>query len=165
MPTVNELLQTLPQIGTLDWIGIRPARNIEMEVREQAYLEPGKGITEDRFKGKLNSKRQVTIIQKEHLAVIAGLLHVNLISATLLRRNLVFSGINVLALKDQYFCVGDVILKGTGLCHPCSKMEKVFGSGGYNAIRGHGGITAKVITSGHIYLFDEVKFIGSSIPD
>lgn len=36
-------------------------------------------------------------------------------------------------------------------------MEETFDPGGYNAIRGHGGITAKVIQSGQINLNDVVS--------
>ena len=35
-------------------------------------------------------------------------------------------------------------------------MEKTLGEGGYNAVRGHGGITAKVVASGQISISDKV---------
>jgi MOSC domain-containing protein YiiM len=79
----------------------------------------------------------------------------------LLRRNLVVSGINLLALQRAQFRIGSVVLEGTGPCHPCSRMEAALGPGGYNAMRGHGGITAKVITPGEIKVGDAVAFVQS----
>ena len=74
------------------------------------------------------------------------------ITPELLRRNLVIKGINLLALKNQKFRIGNAVFQTTGLCHPCSRMEAILGAGGYNAMRGHGGLTAQVLKSGLITL-------------
>ena len=95
-------------------------------------------------------KRQVTLIQAEHLSVIAALAGLETVTPEHLRRNVVVSGLALLALKDKRFRIGDVLLEGTGECHPCSRMEEAFGPGGYNAVRGHGGITARVLEGGLI---------------
>ena len=76
-----------------------------------------------------------------------------------LRRNLVISGINLLAFSERQFQIGEVILEMTGKCHPCSRMEENLGAGGYNAMRGHGGITTKVIKGGKIKTGDEIYLI------
>jgi MOSC domain-containing protein YiiM len=74
----------------------------------------------------------------------------------LLRRNIVVSGINLQALKEQQFKIGEAVLFGTGNCPPCSRMEENLGPGGYCAMRGHGGITAYVLQPGKICLGDSV---------
>jgi MOSC domain-containing protein YiiM len=83
----------------------------------------------------------------------------DVIDPVLLRRNIVVQGLNLLALKEKKFQVGSAILEMSGLCHPCSRMEQLFGPGGYNIMRGHGGITARVITSGWIMVGDSVTVI------
>jgi len=152
------LLNTLPQAGRVAWIGIRPARSEAMTALDEVQVSPGKGLEGDRFSGRLESARQVTLIQHEHLAVIGACLGREPIEAGLLRRNIVVSGINLLALKDKRFRIGSVLLEFTGPCHPCSKMERVLGPGGYNAMRGHGGITARVHEGGIVRLADEVCY-------
>ena len=150
------LLDTLPQVGRVEWIGIRPSRKEPMLALEAVQLSVESGVEGDRFNGRSSSTRQVTLIQQEHLAVIAACLHRETIEPELLRRNIVISGINLLALKDKTFRLGDALLEFTGLCHPCSKMERQLGAGGYNAMRGHGGITARVLESGAVRLQDTV---------
>lgn len=151
------LLDTLPQVGTVIWIGIRPERRTPLQSVNQVLAREGAGLEGDHFAGKAQSKRQVTLISAEHIAAVASMLHREEINPGLLRRNIVVKGINLLALKDKKFKIGEAILEMSGLCHPCSRMEKNLGSGGYNAMRGHGGITARIIQGGIIRVEDEVK--------
>jgi MOSC domain-containing protein YiiM len=154
--SLQDLFDTLPQIGKVTWIGIRPERKAPMLEPSSVEAIAGKGLSGDRYSSK-NGKRQVTLIQGEHLVAIASIVDRDEVHPALLRRNLVVTGINLLALKDKQFRVGSALLEYTGLCHPCSAMETTFGAGGYNAVRGHGGINARILESGNIELNDEVK--------
>lgn len=156
--SLHALFKTLPQVGAVQWIGIRPEKKAPMNIVQSVHAIAQRGLEGDRYKSK-NGKRQVTLIQGEHLVAIASMLHRDTIDPALLRRNLVITGINLLALKDKQFFVGDALLEYTGLCHPCSAMEATFGAGGYNAVRGHGGITARIIESGLIRCGDALRAV------
>ena len=93
--------------------------------------------------------------------MIAALAGVPMVTPQQLRRNLVIAGINLLALKGQRFQIGEVILEGTAPCAPCSKMETALGPGGFNAMRGHGGLCARVLQGGMIRLGDTVSMLQS----
>ncbi len=125
---------------------------------ESVQINPDEGLEGDRFGGRPGNPRQVTLIQQEHLKVVAACLQRETIPPSLLRRNIVVSGINLLALKDKSFRIGDAVLEYSGLCHPCSQMESQLGAGGYNAMRGHGGITARVAAGGLVRLEDKVAY-------
>jgi MOSC domain-containing protein YiiM len=153
--TISRLEKSLPQTGRLDWIGLRPARDADMSIAETAQVTVSDGLVGDRG---VSAKRALTLIQAEHLSVIASLLGKNhSIHPQLLRRNLVVSGINLLALRRRRFCIGSVLLEGTAPCAPCSKMEAALGPGGWNAMRGHGGIYAAVVEGGDISVGDPVE--------
>lgn len=127
-----------------------------MHIVKTARLDPDKGVIGDRYDGR-SGTRHVTLIQHEHLGAIARFLGLDAVSPDQLRRNIVVSGINLLALKDRRFRLGEALLETTGECHPCSRMEEVFGTGGYNAVRGHGGITARVLEGGDVKLGDRLN--------
>ena len=135
--------------GLVEWIGLRPARRGDMQVVDVAILDAHSGIVGDRYAGR-SGNRQVTLIQSENLAAIAAHLGLDCVLPGQLRRNVVVSGLNLLALKDRPFRLGTALLQMTGDCHPCSRMEEIFGPGGYNAVRGHGGITARVLEAGEV---------------
>lgn len=154
MINLNDLFQNYPQQGVVTWIGIRPQKQMPMlEINEVKVLE--NRLEGDHYKGGLISKRHVTIIQQEHITAVSSFL-LKEITPDLLRRNIVVKGINLLALKDKTFKIGDATFKMTGLCEPCSRMEKNLGKGGYNAMRGHGGITARIISTGGIRIGDSL---------
>ena len=155
---LQDLLDTLPQVGRVEWIGIRPSTGEPMISLETVLINLDKGCEGDRFSGRSGNPRQVTLIQQEHLHVISACLKREPIPPSLLRRNIVVSGINLLALKDKSFCIGDAVLEFSGHCHPCSRMEQHLGAGGYNAMRGHGGITANVCEAGLVRLNDKVFY-------
>jgi len=143
------LLDTLPQRGSVVWLGSRPQRRAPLRECTTLELDPVQGVVGDHYAGR-SGKRQVTLIQAEHIEVVSRLLAHEAIPPALLRRNVVIAGINLLALRQRRFRIGDVVLEGTGACHPCSRMEEALGAGGYNAMRGHGGITARVLSAGWI---------------
>jgi MOSC domain-containing protein YiiM len=143
--------------GRLAWIGLRPERRAPMVTASEARLEPGIGLLGDRWRGGATGARQVTLVTAEHLKAIASYLGLGEVTPDRLRRNLVIEGMNLLALKGRRFRIGGAVLEHSGECHPCSRMEEEFGPGGYNAVRGHGGITARVVEGGVIRLGDAVN--------
>ena len=165
--SLRELTTQFAQAGKLNAIYLRPARSIACVKTSIATALTGCGLQGDRAslaasRNPLGSNRQVTLIQAEHIAVISSLMN-KPFDAALLRRNLVVSGINLLAakslFKDQpmHLTIGDVVLEITGPCEPCSKMEATIGKGAYNAMRGHGGVNARVIKGGELRLGDCVN--------
>jgi MOSC domain-containing protein YiiM len=151
------LMATFPRAGKLEWIGIRAARRATVTSLEQVEAIAGFGLEGDHYASKTNGKRQVTLIQSEHLEAVAKILGKSAVSAVDLRRNLLVSGVNLLALRNRQFRIGAVLLEGSGPCEPCSRMEEVLGVGGYNAMRGHGGITARIVEGGTIRIGESVQ--------
>jgi MOSC domain-containing protein YiiM len=164
MPTTRELLNHLPQVGRVEWIGLAPSRMAPLTVVSEATADIGSGLRGDHHARRGRpSKREVTLIQAEHLPVVAALCGCGAaVTPDLLRRNIVVSGINLLALKGRMFQIGAVVLQFTGPCEPCSRMEQALGPGGFQAMRGHGGVTARVVTGGLIRCGDRVAALSGT---
>jgi len=163
---LRTLTARFPRTGRLDQILLRPARREPVRSVPDAVVLAGRGLDGDRsaLRSAPAGKRHVTLIQAEHLPAVAALLGVAAVDPAVLRRNLVVSGLNLLAAKSLFrdqplmLALGDeVLLEVTGPCEPCSRMEEAFGAGGYNALRGHGGITARVLTGGVVRVGDAVR--------
>ncbi len=129
---------------------------------QSADFDATNGILGDRY-SRTAGARQVTLIQSEHLAAIASHVGRSNVRPDDLRRNVVTHGINLVALKEKRFRIGSVILETTGECHPCSRMEEILGIGGYNAVRGLGGITARIIKSGTVNVGDDLAALPADI--
>jgi MOSC domain-containing protein YiiM len=150
---LKELQSNYTQAGTVVAISVRPKRLEPVRIIESVNAIENKGLEGDRSKG---GNRQVTFIQKEHIAAVASFIGKTDLDFTLMRRNILVEGINLLSLKGKQFEIGEAVFEYSGECHPCSRMEEALGLGGYNAMRGHGGITAKVMKGGEIKVGDGV---------
>jgi MOSC domain-containing protein YiiM len=155
---LGQLMARFPRAGRVEFIGVRPARGVDVQALDAVQAVAGRGLVGDRYTGG-SGKRGVTLVQAEHLPVIAALAGLDAVAPAAVRRNLVVSGIPLIALKGRRFRVGDVVLEGTGPCDPCSKMEAALGPGAYNAMRGHGGLCARIVEGGVIRLGDAVHAV------
>ena len=161
MSALPDLFGHFPQPGRIEWIGVRPQRQGRPVAVREVRAVKDLGLQGDHYGGGANGKRHVTLIQHEHLAVVARLLALRdntpavlQVDPALVRRNIVISGLNLLALKNKRFRLGDSLLEFTEPCQPCSAMEAALGRGGCNALRGHGGICARIIDGGLIRIGD-----------
>ena len=170
MMDLRELTRRFTRPGRLEAIFVRPQRGVPATSLDWVLAETGQGLVGDRSSSMRRSvpsgtsKRQVTLMQAEHLQVVANWLGRQRLDPALLRRNLVVSGFNLLAARSPFSgqvlhvrLGNEVVLQITGPCDPCSKMEATLGAGAYNALRGHGGVTARVLSGGRLAVGDLVQ--------
>ena len=150
------LLRAPMRPGVVRWLAVRPARREPMAVRDLLRLDPLRGVDGDHHSSATTGQRQVTLVSDTDLDAIGQFLGAAA-APEQLRRNIVVSGINLHALKGWRLRVGGAVLEVTGPCHPCSRMEEILGTGGYNAVRGHGGITARVVEAGLVRIGDTIE--------
>lgn len=176
MSTLRPLTQTFPLPGRLEAILLRPSRGQAAVAVQAATAITQRGLEGDRSgagpaRAGGGGKRQVTLVQAEHLPLIAAWTGRGALDPALLRRNLVVSGLNLVAARSLFadaplrLCIGpEVQLEITGPCDPCSKMEEALGPGAYNAMRGHGGMTARVLAGGRLAVGDAVVVRLAPVP-
>lgn len=158
--TLKQLLQQFPRAGRVQQIVLRPTKRGPCVSAEESYALLDQGLEGDHRRG---GPRQVSLIQAEHLPVIAALSGHTQIDALDLRRNLVIAGINLIAFKSLMpgqrvaLRVGEALIEINQDCDPCSRMEAALGPGGYNAMRGHGGVLGVIIEAGKIRVGDVVS--------
>ena len=146
MQTLSVLMARHAGVGQVEWIGLRQGRLLPMRAVEGADLTAD-GLQGDHARP---GPRALTLIQAEHLPVIAALARNAGLEPATLRRNLVVSGLNLAALREVPLRIGTALVVIGGPCAPCSRMEAALGPGGYNAMRGHGGWCARVAEAGRI---------------
>ncbi len=161
--TLRELTRRFAGAGRVEAIFLRPRRGAPAVSVEEVLAVEGRGLEGDRsMAARAGHKRQATLLQQEHLPVIAALAGLSAIDASTLRRNLVVSGLNLIAARTLFadqamqLRIGDVLMEISGPCEPCSKMEAALGAGSYNAMRGHGGMTARITRGGRLRVGDAV---------
>src|SRR3954467_4394520 len=110
---IKSLMQAFAKPGIVERITIRPVRLEAVQEVLSVEAVADIGLHGDRYRNRGGS-RQVTLIQAEHLEAMASMLGVEKIDFALTRRNILVRGINLLALKEKYFRIGDAVLRYSG---------------------------------------------------
>lgn len=128
----------------------RPGEHPTVGVAEIQCLA-GRGILGDRFLDfKDNYKGQITFFASEVFEEICRLLGVRGKVPGVTRRNVITAGLDLNALVGVEFEIQGVHFEGTAECSPCHWMNEAIAPGAEAALRGRGGLRARILTSGRL---------------
>lgn len=127
----------------------KPAGRAPVDEVDEAELVAGKGIRGDRFFGwKEDYKGQITFFSLEVHADLCRSLGVTGVPPSVFRRNVIVSGVDLNALIGQEFELQGIRFAGVCECSPCYWMDEAFHAGAEAALKGRGGLRARILTSG-----------------
>jgi MOSC domain-containing protein YiiM len=149
--------------GNVVSIHIAPAAGAPMSAVAEIRVVAGKGLEGDRYFRKTGSYsktpgsgREVTLIEIEAIDALQREYRID-IDPGQARRNIVTRGVALNHLIDREFSVGDVVLRGTRLCDPCSHLEKLTVKGTLRGLIHRGGLRADIVRGGTIRIEDPIK--------
>ncbi len=149
--------------GNVVSIHIAPAAGAPMSAVAEIRVIAGKGLEGDRYFRKTGSYsktpgsgREVTLIEIEAIDALQREYRID-IDPGQARRNIVTRGVALNHLIDREFSVGDVVLRGTRLCDPCSHLEKLTVKGTLHGLIHRGGLRADIVRGGTIRIEDPIR--------
>jgi len=129
--------------------------------------EPGRGLEGDRYwatagtySARPSPGREVTFIESEAIAALARDYDIRLEPGES-RRNILTQGIALNHLVGMEFSVGEVLLRGVGLCEPCRHLEDLTQAGVRRGLVHRGGLRAQILRGGIIRVGDPIRITGS----
>jgi MOSC domain-containing protein YiiM len=137
---------------------MRAVQEFEAVERRGIRGNPRKFGVMSRTTGK-QSKRQVSLIEREQIAEHAATLGLQTISPGAVRANIETDGINLVALVGHEVQIGEAILYLYEARIPCEKMDRI--CEGLRALMEDGkqGVLAQVVRSGVIRVGDAVESV------
>lgn len=109
----------------------------------------GRGIVGDRFYDhKEGYKGQITFFELEVYEELCGTLGVEGRGAGVFRRNALTRGVRLNDLIGKEFEIQGLRFEGVAECSPCYWMDQAFAPGTEEALKGRGGLRAKILTDG-----------------
>ncbi|HET9199810.1 MAG TPA: MOSC domain-containing protein [Dehalococcoidia bacterium] len=131
----------------------KPGRSVDAAVAIE-----GRGLQGDRYFAADDPHEDpghdLTLIEAEAIeGVAAGGIPFELGDS---RRNVVTRGIDLNALVDTTFRVGNVECRGVRLNHPCAHLESLTQPGVLRALVDHGGLRAAIVKGGEIRVGDTI---------
>jgi MOSC domain-containing protein YiiM len=128
--------------------GLAPSAH-ELISCESLHCVAGRGIEGDRFFDyKANYKGQITFFEMETYERLCEQFGIRDKSPGVFRRNVLTRGANLNELIGVEFEVQGVRFLGTDESKPCYWMDQAFAPGAEQALKGHGGLRARILTDG-----------------
>ncbi|MBT8037989.1 MAG: molybdenum cofactor biosysynthesis protein [Verrucomicrobiae bacterium] len=124
-----------------------------IEEVERIECVAGSGIVGDRFFDyQPDYKGQITLFdgavyERVRDEIVQGELH-----PMAFRRNVVVQGVDLNALIDQRFSLGELELTGSCECAPCYWMDEACAPGTHEFLKGRGGLRARIVKGGVLTL-------------
>lgn len=120
---------------------------------EQLECVAGRGIRGDRFFDyKQNYKGQITFFADEVYREVEAQFGVIDRPPAVFRRNVITRNVDLNSLVGKAFEVQGVQFVGMEECKPCYWMDQAFHPGTEEALRGRGGLRAKILSTGTLRL-------------
>ena len=150
--------------STVLFIHISPKAERPMVAVDEVRAEAGRGLVGDRYAEHLGtysdtpgSGREVTLIASEEIELVEREHGVKLAPGES-RRNITTRGVDLNALVDREFRVGQVVLRGTRLCEPCEYLQGLTRQDGLTKALVHrGGLRCDIVRGGTISVGDDIS--------
>src|SRR5918999_452537 len=148
--------------GVVEKIYVATEGSAAMERVEEVRTVAGCGIEGDRycegtgFWTPYGDVCEVTLIESEDLDYIESELGIRVKSGEH-RRNIVTRGINLSDLRRKRFRIGGTILEYDRPRPPCRHVQDLSEPGMTRALKGRGGICARVVEGGRIRARDQIE--------
>lgn len=141
-------------------IFIKRAHGGRMDARDEAILEPGRGLAGNADRG---GRRQVTLISEERWHELMAEVHASL-GPDARRANIVIASIDFENTRRRVLRIGQSLLRIGGETRPCEQMEEAApGLQKAMRVRWGGGVFAEVITGGRVAVGDPVAWDAASL--
>ena len=126
----------------------KPAGKHGIERVQKIDCVAGRGIHGDRYFDCEQDHKQITFFSEETFEALDRQFGLDGKSTAALRRNVIVRGADLNALIGEEFEVQGVRFEGVEESRPCYWMDQALCEGAMDALRGRGGLRAKILSSG-----------------
>lgn len=120
-----------------------------MQRVNEVVCDAGLGLAGDRYHGERpGSKTQVTFISRDVLDSMCRSLGIDELDYSLLRRNILMSGVDLNTLIGKTFAIDGIVFEGVEECKPCYWMDEAVKPGALSFLGGRGGLRCRILTGG-----------------
>jgi len=134
-----------------DFVGRHGHERLEHGIEEVDQVEcvAGSGLVGDRyFDHKEDYKGQITFFDWAVYERIGNDFNCPDLQPFLFRRNVLTEGVDLNTLIGQRFSIQGIEFEGSEECRPCHWMDQAVAPGVHEALKGFGGLRARILSSG-----------------